>query len=260
MHLMNSLYLARSWRYLPEEESQKKAREKAEMDFLLAFKGRNAMGMISLIKEFPFLKDTRFKDPSVLDQIPEKHRYWCPRGWSPAQIASYIRDIDLLNFVLSLEMNIRSMKKTGGESVESNPLHISIQRDFKEGAIRILEFAGKTPYGRRGRFIDEKDGLKQTPWHLAIQRDIINGIERDMENQIVHHKIYYMDIVGRYEPSRLVSSYTLRGDRDGFEAAYDTGIPIVKRKADKYLVAPNYDHYKEVRENSFRHRGLKRPW
>lgn len=42
--------------------------------------------------------------------------------------------------------------------------------------------------------------------------------------------------------------------------AYDTDIPIVIEKVHKYLVAPNYDYYKDIRRNSFRDKSLRKPW
>ena len=224
----------------------KQQKQQAEKDFALAFKRRESITMASLIAEFPFLKKIRFTDPSILEQIPENHRHWCPRGWSPTQIASYTKDLDLLHFMLALKMDIRTLKEAGALSVENNPLHIAIKVGFKEGAKMILEFVGKTPFGTRNRFIDEKDQLKQTPWYMAINKD--------MELR----RISYISVVGNYGPSAHVSSYTSRGPRDGYEVAIDTEIPEIISRT-HYLKAHNYEHYKGIRRNSPRP-DIKRPF
>ena len=212
----------------------------AEKDFLLAFQRRNKANMNELIRQFPFLKKIRFTDSFLLEEIPIIDRQWCPRGWSPLQIASYKKDLDLLEFLLSLDMEFRAKKKPGGESLESNPLHIAIRRDFREGAKKILSHAKLIRFGHRNRFVDEKDHLKKTPWYLAVQKDIQNRILR------------YTNIVGRYKPSGHASSYTPKGPKDGYQIAMATREPDIIRQAHRYLVAPNYEKYKLLREESSR--------
>lgn len=218
----------------------------AEKDFLLAFQRRDKIDMSLLIEQFPFLKGIRFTDPSLLEEISEFDRHWCPKGWSPLQIASYRKDSDMLDFLLTIGMDFRTKKRQGGESLESNPLHIAIRRDFKEGAKRILSHAKFIPFGTRNRFIDEKDHRKKTPWCLAVQKD--------RQNQILR----YTNIVGSYEPSGLVKCYTLVGAKDGFQIAIASQEWPLIRQAYRYLVAPDYDSYRHMREE-YPHIDLKPP-
>ena len=225
----------------------KQRKEEITQDFLTAFKSENFVDMRNLVMEFPFLRKVRIKDPAALKGIAGKDRHWCPRGWSPLGIAAYKKQLDLFKFLLSLAMDIRTIKKQGGESVESNPLHISLRRGFREGVVDVLEYAGYVRFGTESnRFIDEKDHQKLTPWALAIERDSI------------HRKIRYIRIVGEYRPSGYVSSYTSRGPMDGYEIAKATGSDNVVQYAKMYLVAPKYRKYKEIRRNSPRP-DLKRP-
>ena len=219
----------------------KQQKKKAKQDFLTAFKNENLLDMKRLVEEFPFLKEVRFTDPAVLEGIHEKDRRWCPKGWGPLQIAAYKKQGALFDFLLSLDMNVRTIKKPGNVSIENNSLHISIKRNFRVGAIKVLEYVGLVRFGMEAnRFIDEKDHMKMTPWALAVKRDSIR------------RRINYIKIVGEYNPSGYVKSYTLSGPRDGYEIADATGSDVVKQYADMYLVAPQYFKYKEIRESSLR--------
>ena len=229
---------------VPRRRTSKLQKQQAQEDFLRAFKNNEAVEMIRLVKEFPFLKTVRFTDPYLLGRIEKKDLNWCPKGWSPAQIASYIRDIELLNFVvIELGMDIRSMKAPGGETVESNPLHIAIRKDFKVGAKSLLDYVGLQSFGFvRNRFVDEKDHLKRTPWFLAVEKDLAN------------RRIRYISLVGRYGPSGYVKSYTFNGVKDGYEIAYATGEDTIIARAHRFLIAPKYDHYREIERESRRPR------
>lgn len=207
--------------------------------FLSAFKSRNLKDMRKLVRNFPFLKEIRFTDSSLLKEISEYDRYWCPKGWSPLQISAYKKDLDFLDFFLDLGMDIRTVKGPGGVSLESNPLHIAIRMDFEEGAERILTYAKKTNFSLKNRFINEKDHNKHTPWFLAVKQDSKRP-----------HKIRYIHIIGRHKPSGYVMSYTREGSKDGYEVAALTGNNIIKLYARTYLVAPAYEKYKDIRNNS----------
>lgn len=225
----------------------KQRKEEITQDFFTAFKNENFVGMRSLVTEFPFLKKVRLKDPAALEGILERHRRWCPRGWSPLGIAAYKKQLDLFNFLLTLDMDVRTIKRQGGGSVESNPLHISLRRGFRAGVVNILAHVGYVRFGtKKNRFIDEKDHQKLTPWALAIEQDSIN------------RRIRYIEIVGEYRPSGYVSSYIFGGPKDGYEIAKSTGSNSVIQRAEMYLVAPEYSKYKEIRRNSPRP-DLKRP-
>ena len=223
--------------------TKKEIEAQVSKEFLLAFKSKDAKSMMELVREFPFLKEIRFTDPSLLEEINKKNRSWCPEGWSPLQIEAYRGDIWWFDFFLKLGMDIRARKKPGGGSKESNPLHISIKRDFYEGASRILDFIGYVRFGQEpNRFIDEKDHLKQTPWHLAVNKDSLYR----------RNEIRYISLIGRYRPSGYVKSYTFAGARDGYQIAALTGRGDVKRLAEIHLIAPNYDFYQSVRQRSSR--------
>ena len=121
--------------------SQEEKRQ-AETNFLLAFQSRNYAYMSDLLQEFPFLKKVRFKNSRAFADIPESDYYLCPEGWSPLHIASYKKDLELLDFLLNLDLEFRAKKRPGGESLESNPLHIALKRDFKAGVKNILSHVG----------------------------------------------------------------------------------------------------------------------
>ena len=156
------------------KRNKRVTKQQVQQNLLTAFMNRNFTDMANVVKEFPFLKKEkiRFTDPSLLERIPMEHRRWCSKGWGLLQIVAYEKDFKLLDFLLDLDMNVRTISALGGVSVESNPLHISIRRDFKAGAERVLEYVGKVPFGEvKNRFIDEKDHMKLTPWFLAVVRD-----------------------------------------------------------------------------------------
>lgn len=225
----------------PRRRVLRQEKEQAKQDFLAAFKNSSILSMIRLVREFPFLKTVRYSnDPYLLSRIREKDLKWCPKGWSPIQIASYIKDIELLNFLLGLDMDVYSIKRPGGENLESNPLHIAIKKDFKEGAMAILHHVGFQKFGSiPRRFIDEKDHLKQTPWLLAVKNDLDR------------QRIHYILLIGRYKPSGYVKSYTSNGGpKDGYEIARSTRVGIIINMAQRFLVAPNYKHYQEIRRES----------
>ena len=229
----------------PQAQKKKKRlsqeeKRQAETNFLLAFQTQNYPYMFDLVQEFPFLKAIRFKEAGAFEDIPKEDHHLCPEGFSPLQIASYKKDLELLDFLLNLDMEFRAKKRPGGESLESNPLHIALKRDFKEGVKRILSHAGFSPFGLKNRFIDEKDHLKKTPWSLAIEKDLQTRTLR------------YTNLVGFYRPSGYVSSYTSKGPRDGYEIARDTGESALIEQAYRWLKAPNYKKYQRIRQESSR--------
>ena len=204
-------------------------------DFFLAFKKRNHQQIKKLVNKFPFLKEVRFESSFVNRFVEKRHLHWCPEGWSPPQLASYTKDIQILEWLLELDFNIRTKKTIKEGNIEHNPLHISIKRDFKEGAQKILAYAhdGHIPSKKRNRFIDEKNQDKETPWAMAVRQDQKKPLP------------VFMLIVGQYHPSGYVESYDQDGPKDGYEIAEETGNNIFIRLAKYYLVAPNYRKHKK---------------
>ena len=219
----------------PSSRLTQKRKEEATAEFLEAFERKDFKKIKSLIIQFPFLKAVRFKNPSFINRSVEKtDRIWCPEGWGPLQLATYTKDLQTLDWLLKLDFNVRTKKKTGGVSLESNPLHIAIKRNFPIGAKKILEHENYVPFGKnKNRFIDEKNHNKQTAWALAVQKDI----ER--------RRLRYTLLIGRYHPSGYVESYSVNGPKDGYEIARDTGEQVIIDLARKYLVAPNYEEHKK---------------
>ena len=194
-------------------------KEKAKKDFMGAFLKNDNQAMSEIVKEH--------------------QEQWMPVGWSPLQLAAYEKNINQLKFFLNLGFKPRTKKRQGGNSFEHNPLHIAIKMDFKEGAQTILKYIGYMPmHSRIRRFVDEKDNNKQTPWVLAIQADMRTRTLR------------FINIVGRFHPSGYVLSFVKGRSEpvDGYEYARKTGEPKVIQAANNYLIASNYNTYKEHRE------------
>ena len=203
-------------------------------DFLQTFEKRDFQQIKSMVNKFPFLKDVRFNIFLINHLVEEKHLNWCPNGWSPLQLASYAKDIQMLEWFLELGFNIRIKKTIRGVSLEHNPLHIAIKRDFKEGAEQILAYAhDNIPLKQKKHFIDEKNQYTETPWGLAVRQDQKKPLP------------VFILIVGQYGPSGYVESYDWNGLKDGYEIAEETGNSILVRLAKFYLVAPNYRKHKK---------------
>ncbi|MDE0091754.1 MAG: hypothetical protein OXN83_00520 [Oligoflexia bacterium] len=212
-------------------------KEEILKSFLHLFHTRNIKQIEKLVLEYPFLKKSaRF--PTLNSSIHIEHQSWMPLGWTPPQMASYLKDLDLLNLFLKLDFNIRTQKKQGGVSLENNPLHIAIKRNFFEGAQSILNHVGHIKFGVKNRLIDEKTHDKYTPWALAIQHyQKSNALD-------------FIDLIGRYTPSGYVESYNWNGPKDGYKLADETGSQAVIHRANRYLMAPNYEYYQEIKQKS----------
>ena len=221
--------------------STKAKKEQAEKNFLKAFQDNNYQEMIEIVENFPFLKTIRF-DHSALPDNPiskEHQKKWMPLGWSPPQVAAYEKDIEKLIFFLELGFNPRTKKRTGGVSLEHNPLHIAIKVYFANGVSMTLKHVGFEPMDRdhlRNRFIDEKNNDKQTPWILAIQSDL--KIKRTS----------FTARVARFRPSGYVESFVHGRLVDGYEYAKMSRVPKIIQIARKSLEARNYELYRPYRE------------
>ncbi|MDE0150928.1 MAG: hypothetical protein OXK80_00305 [Bdellovibrionales bacterium] len=233
----------------------KKVKEQIKKDFLTAFNNDDFLTISELIREYPFLKDVRFDhsdlpDNTISTEDQREWMQWTPLGWSPLQLAVYTKNISQLEFFLKRKFNPRTQKRIA----EHNPLHIAIKQDFREGVRMILKYVGYIPMhfainenGRteisvnKNRFIDEKNNDKQTPWILAIQQDM--KIRRTR----------YTALIGRFRPSGYVQSVVNGKLVDGYEYAEQADAKLspdrrhMKEMANKYLVAPNYDQYKQYR-------------
>lgn len=218
-----------------------KKEEEQRQRFLLAFKSKNPTEMKDLVTKFPNLKEVRFTS----EEIPEWEPDWEQESWSPTQFAAHEKDLELLNFFLDLDMDIRSRKKPGGESLENNPLHISFDKEFKKGIVRILKHMKLVPFDEeRDRLIDEKDLLKQTIWYKAIKSG----------------KILYVHEIGKHEPSGHVESYTEDGRRlDGLEIAKLTQDKSIKDLANLIDLANEYLKTKEGKYFEYKVRKLDNP-
>lgn len=241
----------------------KKVKEQVKTDFLTAFNNDDFRTISELIREYPFLKNVRFDhsdlpDNTISTEDQREWMQWTPLGWSPLQLTAYTKNVSQLDFFLRQGFNPRTQKRIA----EHNPLHIAIKQDFREGVRVTLKYVGYTPMhfainenGRtevsvnKNRFIDEKNNDKQTPWILAIQQDM--KIRRTR----------YTALIGRFRPSGYVQSVVHGKPVDGYEYAeqVDAKLPPdrkhMKEMANKYLVAPNYDQYKQYRtpETDFEH-------
>ena len=208
--------------------------------FIGYFKYQDFKNIEKLVLKYPFLKSERFIGSSALKNYIEKEHYGSiPDKWSPVQAASYAKDLKMLEFLLKLGFDIRSKKRQGGESLEDNPLHIAIKKDFPAGAKAILDHDGYINFGRRrNRLVDEKDSNKHTPWFLAIKQYFKNK------------NLNFIHLVGEYNPSGYVESFDWDGPQDGYELAKRTGDRRVISLAYRYLKAPNYEYYKDIKRNS----------
>lgn len=224
----------------------KKEKELLSQTFFDFFYKKDKRSIKSLVSAHPFLRNARTPLPlQVLNSSAYRSWFDLEAGWTPLQIAAYNKDLDLLKFLLDMGFNYRAKKERGGVSTEYNPLHIAISADFKKGAESILQAAGLQKFKEeRGgnRFIDEKTGDKQTPWALAVFKDVRNKT------------VEFIPLIGKYEPSGYVESYILNEPMDGYLLAERYGGPGIHKLALKYLKAPNYDKYMEIKNNSINNR------
>ena len=177
-----------------------------------------------LIKKHPFLKDrkVRFDYNQIRDYIKPEHQNWCPRGWGVTQIASYLKEHDMLDFLLSAGVNPRTLKKTGGVSIENNALHIAIRRVDEQGVKLIFshkDLMEKTK--SKGHFIDEKNTDQKTPLYLAVMTQFQNSeIVDDVLNQ---------------NPSGEVEIPTKNGNLDGIDIIRRIKNPLIRETAQRRL-------------------------
>ena len=205
-----------------------------------AFNDKNFQEIEDLVKIYPDLKNIRITDTSFLNEkIELKDQDWSPRGWGLLQLASYSKDIEMLDKLLQLDFPIRT-NKVKNRSIESNSLHIALRKNFQEGVSRILKQSGYVPYGKRGRFIDEKDHNTITPW--------IRAIIMDQRNEDDNHS--FTELIGSFKPSAHVESRNLNGDLvDAWQMALKTQDPMIKDIAKRALggLKTTYGEYKEMR-------------
>ena len=211
------------------------SRKEIVQSFLELFYARDLKQIEALVLDHPFLKKQRF--PIENSKIKTEHQVWMPQGWTPPQMAGYLKDIELLNLFLTLNFNIRTKKKQGGVSQEDNALHIAIKRNFPEGAESILKHIGISKFGKRNRFIDEKTHDKYTPWALAVQ------------HYNKHKELNFIHLIGKYKPSGYVESYDRYEPKDGYKLALETRSRELIKLANEYLIAPKYEHYRDMKLN-----------
>jgi len=226
--------------------SLKQKKEQAVQNFIQAFESQNVQNITNLVKEFPFLKSVRITDTKWLDKkIRKNEQKWCPEGWSFLQVASYTRNILMTKILLGLNFDVRSKKGRGGLSLEHNPLHIAIKKNYITGLEIIFSYIpAHDRTKKRGHFIDEKTQMKHTPWSLAINRDIKN-LEKGTAK-----KLLFTPFLAQYKPSGYVESYVIaRGPKDGFELAYMSKHPEIIRLAREHLRAKDYQTYKEIKQD-----------
>ena len=217
--------------------------------FFEHFHNRNIKQIEKIVLANPFLKKARV--PFTNSDIKKEYHSLVPLGWTPLQMASYLKDLELLNLLLKLDFNLKTQKKQGGISREDNPLHIAIKRNFSKGAESILNHVSYVELGaQKNRFIDEKTQDKNTPWALAIQH-----YEKYKDSTFIH-------LIGKYAPSGYVESYSWDGPKDGYKLAQQTGSQRVIQLANRYLVAPNYEYYQHIKRNSgsFFQKRTKQPY
>ena len=65
-----------------------------------------------------------------------------------------------------------------------------------------------------------------------------------------HADLTFIHLIGKYSPSGYVESYSWDGPKDGYKLAQQTGSQKVIQLANKYLVAPNYEYYLDIKRNS----------
>ena len=249
-----SLFEASGMSFDSSEIKKKSRYTQAEKAYILesfkqALNNRDKSSMRELALNYPFLKTLRRALPvSIAEASLDKGWFDVELGWTPLQMAVYYKDLNLLNFLLNLGFEYRA-KKDKKRSLEYNPLHLAIEKNFPEGAKSILKQSGFQKFGKyKGRrFIDEKTSYKKTPWALAVLQDIKNK------------KIKFIPIIGKYQPSGYVESFFYDGPKDGFVIAKEFGIPVIQKLAKKYLVAPEYDKYQEIKKNAIKKNRTKKP-
>ena len=232
-----------------------------------------------ILTTYPALKNIRLtkeEAPYLFNKIKKEDRDWCPEGWGLLHLAAYFKNPALLDLLLKVGVNARTKKKTYTESYikqtksfEDNALHISIKRNFEEGINIIFKHHPKEKFVRyvrlrrrfdsfvriqvepkvekesKGlRFIDEISKDNQTPWLLALERDIEH--KKDSNFTFTH-------LIGQQRPSlHFLSNRNdrIRHNRNNvyighnyFDTKYiparDSDISIaVADLALKYLVGP----------------------
>jgi len=222
----------------------KKEKELLSQTFLDFLSKKDKASMKNLVLEHPFLQDIRLPlSQELLSSSDYKGWFDLETGWTPLQMATYNKDLDLLQFLLDMGFDYNSKKSRGGVSIEYNPLHIAIVTDFQIGAESILQAVGLQKFGKhKHRFIDEKTGDKKTPWSLAVIKDVNNK------------RVEFTSLIGEYEPSGYVESYIFNEPMDGYMLAKRYGGPGMYELAQRYLKAPNYDKYMDIKNNSIRNR------
>ena len=211
-----------------------------------AIEKRDFNSIIFLSDKFPFLKEIRFNDSNFINKnIHKDHQHLCPEGWSPVQLATYKRDIELLKMFLNLNFAFRTKKRQGGVSLEYNPLHIAIKIDFTQGAQYILNHTYKSIFNEKKghRFIDEKTHYKQTPFALAV--------EESQKTQFT--QLAFIKLITRVGISGYVESYFKDRLMDAYQIAEFTEHPEIQSLVRQFARAPNYNEYKEKRRK-FGHR------
>ena len=223
----------------------------------------NLQSIIQTLMEYPSLKDIRLTKediPHLFNKIKKEDRNWCPKGWGLLHLAAYFKNPVLLDSLLKVGVNARTKKKNytvtkhttrtvdfikETVSFEDNALHISIKRNFEEGINIIFKHHPKEkfwriyPIGRLStkiRFIDEISKDNQTPWLLALERDIEH--EKDPNFTFTH-------LIGQQGPSLYFRSNTPY-HLDGYNYFFTKYIPArdsdinmaVADLALKYLVGP----------------------
>ena len=206
--------------------------------------------VIELITKNPFLKNKniRFTSGSLIDRISEKDKAWAPRGWGVLQLMAYFENLKMLDTLLDLGVDIRTQKRTGGVSVESNALHIAIKKqDFEAVELILGNYNITKKIKSKGHFIDEKDQDKMTAFALSI-------ITLDSFGQ---YNIPIIRRVAENQPSGNVEVpiFSKRLFRfqllDGFELANRTGNKEIRQVAYKQLVrSVDYFQNKRKKQNN----------
>jgi len=211
-------------------------------DILHYFINSDMKNLQAILLKYPRLKNVRWtkqENPEFFKEILFGDYKWSKQGWGLLQLAAYFKKPEMLSMLLDLNLNIRTRKKLGGESIEDNALHISLRRNFQEGVDMLLKHQGLERFGKvKNRFIDEKSYDKKTPWFLAIRRDL------SQKNTL------FTNLIGQYRPSGYVQSYVIgRGPRDGFEVARSSRNPHIIQLAHRYLkISRNYKEFKDLKQ------------
>ena len=182
-------YLGKKKPRTPAPKKPTRAQIKKEASYQLqdALSRNDLQALQDLIIEHPHLKtrNVRFTQGPLVDRIPSKFSAWSPRGWGILQLAMFFRKLDAVDLLLDLQVNAKTLKIKGSQSVESNLLHTAIRMNYLEGVrLVVKKYRAFREYSRiKGHFIDEKDLYKQTPWALAVRlknldiiQEVANGL------------------------------------------------------------------------------------